>query len=51
MYKFSSYTTANRFRNRCLGLMLIVLGDAGEYIVCTPKAAAELVKKGYEYAE
>jgi len=50
MYKFSTYTLADSFRNRCEKMMMIVLGDDGKFWVVTPAQAEKLVAQGYEYA-
>jgi hypothetical protein len=48
--KFSTYALADSFRNRCIKMMLIVLGDDGKFWVVTPAEGERLIANGYEYA-
>lgn len=51
MYKFKSLGIARSFSDRCVKIMMIVLGDDGMFWVVTPRVGERLVASGYEYAE
>jgi|WetSurMetagenome_2_1015567.scaffolds.fasta_scaffold152737_2 hypothetical protein len=49
--KFSTLALAKGYRDQCIKLHLIVLGDDGLYWVALPRITERLVGDGYEYAE
>jgi hypothetical protein len=49
-FKFSTYATADSFRNRCVKIMMIVMGDDNMFWVVTPAHGEKLTRQGYEYA-
>jgi hypothetical protein len=50
-FKFTTFTAADSFRNRCEKIMMIVLGDDGLFWVVTPAHGEKLTRQGYEYAD
>lgn len=48
--KFSTYALADSFRNRCIKMMLIILGDDGLFWVVPLAEGERLTQSGYEYA-
>jgi len=50
IYKFSELATAISFSQRCIKIMMIVLGDDEKFWVVTPAHATGLMKQGYELA-
>jgi hypothetical protein len=50
-FKFNSYANAQNFKNRCIKIMMIILGDDDKYWVVTPAEGEKLTRRGYEYAD
>ena len=48
--RFKSLALARAFRDRCVKMNLIVLGDNDEFWVAYPRVSEWLVRNGYEYA-
>jgi hypothetical protein len=49
-YKFHSRTRAFAFRDHCVALMRVILGDDDLFWVVTPADAERLLRAGYEIA-
>ena len=50
VYKFSTLSLAQSFRDRLTKTALIILGDDGRFWVACGRDAAELIRAGYEVA-
>ena len=50
IYRFSSLANATSFSQRCVKIMMIILGDDEKFWVVTPAHATRLMKEGYELA-
>ena len=50
IYKFSELSNAISFTERCIKIMMIILGDDEKFWVVTPAHSTRLMKQGYELA-